>query len=167
MKRNLLILAAFVLATVALPVEVTVASESSGQVAIGAWMKTGAKTQVGMVSCPEGSIVQDTSRGYRISYVLPIARTFETNETTALGLMIQGQKYFSLGKHFTPYILGAAGPIAQSKEGEDKVTNNFKAEIGIHIYKSLAVGATGYWMPQEGPDNVFTGVSLKLLKPIQ
>ena len=165
--RNPFILIALVLAAVVLPLQITVASEASGQIAVGAWMKTGQKAEIGMVTSPEASFVQDTIRDYRLSFVLPVARTFETNETEALGLMIQGQKYFSIGKHFTPYILGAAGPIAQSKEGEDKLTNNFKAEIGIHIYKSLAVGATGYWMPQEGPDNVFTGVSLKLLKPIK
>ena len=165
--RKLFILLALVLATVALPVELTVASEAGTQFEVGAWMEHGQKAEVAMITSPEGSIFTDTTRDFRLSLVMPVLRTFETDEYHGLGLMVQAQKYFSLGKHFTPYVLGAAGPIAQSKEGEDKVTNNFKAEVGIHLYKSIAIGATGYWMPQEGPDNVFTGVSLKLLKPIK
>ena len=166
MKKSIILMALVLLIWVVLPLQTSIASDAATQFDIGALMRHGQKAQTGMVASFEGSFITDTLKYYRVSGVVTILHTWETDEYQGVGFMFQAQKYLPMGSWFTPYVLFGAGGVSKIEKGEDKIALDLKLEFGIHVYDFIAVGATGYWMPQDGPDAVFVGACIKLLKPL-
>jgi len=163
--RKLLILSAFVLATVALPLQLSYGYEAFGKANFGAYSVHGQTSEFALSVGTNSVLVTDKVSNARVMQYAGVFRANLTEEVKGFSTFTQIEKYLQIGK-VQPYITFGAGTLWQIKDDEDLLHADFKFELGAHLANFISIGIGFDYIPIKGPDATFTYLSINLISSL-
>ena len=161
--RKLLILSAFVLATVALPLQLSYGYESFAKLSCGTYMQDGEKPQFGILAGNNSVLITQKDINVRAMAYTGIFHVNRSDDIQGLATFFVLEKRVPLGT-IEFYADFGSGTLWQMKSGEDDILNaDIMVEIGIRIKDWFNAGVGMNYLPQPGPDPAFLYVSLNLI----
>ena len=161
--KKLLILSAFVLATVALPLQLSYGFEVFSKANFGTYNAYGEKSEFALSVGGNGVWVTQEETRTRIMQYVGVFRAHMSEEIKGLATFTQLEKYLNLSQNVQPYILFGGGTLWQIKDAEDLLMVDLKFEFGTHLFDWISLGIGVDYIPMEGPDATFTYLSLNLI----
>ena len=160
--RKLFILSAFVLATVALPLQFSWSYEAFGKVNCGSYMQAGQKADFGILAGSNSVLVTQKDKNVRAMVFNGIFHVKQSDEVQGLATFFLLEKRFPL-KTLEFYGQFGTGSLWEIKRGDDILTADLLLEGGIRILDWFNFGVGVNYLPQKGPDAAFVYLSLNLI----
>lgn len=160
--RKLLILLAFVLATVALPLQVTFSYEAFATAKCGTYMQAGQKADFGLLVGNQSVLVTQKDKNVRAMAFTGVFHVKQTDEIQGIASFFILEKRFPI-KKVEIYTQFGTGSLWQIKEDDDVLQADVLLEGGIRIKDWFNVGVGLNYLPQKGADATFLYMSLNLI----
>jgi len=163
--KKLLLLTAFVIATVALPLQFSYGFEAFSKANFGAYSVHGQTSEFALSVGANAVLATDKETNSRIMQYVGIFRANMTEEIKGITTFTQIEKYLQIGK-VQPYITFGGGTLWQIKDEEDLLHADLKFEFGAHLANFVSIGLGFDYVPVKGPDATFFYLSVNLISPL-
>lgn len=161
--KKLLILSAFVLATVALPLQFTWAYDSKGEAYFGGWSKHGEKVAFGWSVGETSILLKDTVKNYEAGlYKGYFSADRELDDVQGASVFLMVSRFVPLSSKTTFSLTIGVGGLYQIKDDEDETNLDLMLKPGIKIFNFAHIALFGCWLPQKGSDASYFGLSIDL-----
>lgn len=163
--RKLLILSAFVLATVALSLQLSWSAEGGMSVKIGSFAEGEQKPALAATMGTKLVLSSDTAHGFRWTNY---TGTFHANtDSTIEGFsnFTMMEKYLAI-KNFEFWVGLGTGVLYKIQEDENSTNWSMIGEVGLTLYKWVGFSAGVAWITQTGEDQFFMYGGLDLINPL-
>lgn len=160
--KKLFILSAFVLATLAMPLQLSYGFEAFAKASFGSYMQEGQKAQTGLLVGSNSVLVTQKEQNVRAMVFNGVFHVKQSDEVQGLATFFILEKRFPV-KTVEFYTQFGTGSLWQIKEGDDILNADILLEGGIRIKEWFNVGIGINYLPQVGPDPLFLYASLNLI----
>ena len=160
--KKLFILSAFVLATVAMPLQLSYGYESFAKLNCGSYMQSGEKAQLGILAGNNSVLVTQKEANVRAMVFTGAFHARQSDEVQGVATFFILEKRFPLSK-IELYGQFGSGTLWQIVDGDDLLNADILIEGGIRVKDWFNVGIGLNYLPQPGPDPVFLYMSLNLI----